>query len=45
MKPPVPHLANRAVDPALMHALAPGLRWLMVRKWPACAAAVDGSAR
>ncbi|MFI7352028.1 thymidylate synthase [Streptomyces sp. NPDC049936] len=33
-----------AVDPALLHALDPGLRWLMVAKWPACAAAVDGGA-
>jgi thymidylate synthase len=34
-----------AVDPALLHALDPGLRWLMTRKWPACAAAIDGGAR
>ncbi|MFG3151349.1 thymidylate synthase [Streptomyces sp. NPDC048219] len=33
-----------AVDPALVHALDPGLRWLMVRKWPACAAALEGGA-
>lgn len=32
------------VDPALLHALDPGLRWLMTRKWPACAAALDGGA-
>ncbi|MFH9677667.1 thymidylate synthase [Streptomyces sp. NPDC017405] len=33
------------VDPHLMAALDPGLRWLMERKWPACAAAVAGGAQ
>jgi thymidylate synthase len=40
----IQHDQVAAVDPALLHALDPGLRWLMVRKWPACAAAVDGGA-
>ncbi|MFF7452189.1 MULTISPECIES: thymidylate synthase [unclassified Streptomyces] len=39
------HDQVNAVDPALMDALDPGLRWLMVRKWPACAVAVDGGAQ
>ncbi|XVV39645.1 thymidylate synthase [Streptomyces sp. CA-100214] len=40
----IQHDQVEAVDPALVHALDPGLRWLMVRKWPACAAVVDGGA-
>lgn len=41
----IQHGQPAAVDPALLHALDPGLRWLMVRKWPACAAAVAGGAQ
>ncbi|GAA2732373.1 thymidylate synthase [Streptomyces nogalater] len=33
------------VDPHLMAALDPGLRWLMERRWPACAAAAAGGAQ
>ncbi|MFJ5779306.1 thymidylate synthase [Streptomyces sp. NPDC093094] len=40
----IQHDQVATVDPALLHALDPGLRWLMVRKWPACAAAVGGGA-
>ncbi|WP_395576861.1 thymidylate synthase [Streptomyces sp. BK79] len=40
----IQHDQVEAVDPELLQALDPGLRWLMVRKWPACAAAVDGGA-
>lgn len=35
----IQHDQVAAVDPALLHALDPGLRWLMARKWSACAAA------
>ncbi|MFD7504621.1 thymidylate synthase [Streptomyces sp. NPDC059850] len=30
------------VDPSLLAALDPGLRWLVGHRWPACAAALDG---
>jgi thymidylate synthase len=33
------------VDPQLMAAADPGLRWLMEHKWPACAAATAGGAQ
>ncbi|MET7474687.1 thymidylate synthase [Streptomyces sp. NPDC005648] len=36
------HEKREAVDADLLAALGTGLRWLMVRKWPACAAAVGG---
>ncbi|MFD9187196.1 thymidylate synthase [Streptomyces phaeochromogenes] len=39
------HDQTAAVDPDLLAALDPGLRWLMERRWPACAAAPDGGGR
>ncbi|MGW3951431.1 thymidylate synthase [Streptomyces sp. NPDC004752] len=39
------HDKTAAVDPVLVAALDPGLRWLMKRKWPACIAATTGSAQ
>ncbi|MFE9446455.1 hypothetical protein ACFYO2_48010 [Streptomyces sp. NPDC006602] len=41
----IQHDQTVAVDPGLMGALDPGLRWLMERKWPACAAAAAGGAQ
>ncbi|MEU0942294.1 thymidylate synthase [Streptomyces canus] len=41
----IQHDQTAAVDPGLMDALDPGLRWLMERKWPACAAAAAGGAQ
>ncbi|MEU2585313.1 thymidylate synthase [Streptomyces avermitilis] len=41
----IQHDQTAAVDPGLLDALHPGLRWLMERKWPVCAAAPDGSLR
>ncbi|MFE6945995.1 thymidylate synthase [Streptomyces chartreusis] len=35
----IKHCQTVAVDPSLMAALDPGLRWLMERKWAACATA------
>ncbi|MFJ5836123.1 thymidylate synthase [Streptomyces shenzhenensis] len=41
----IQHDKTAAVDPVLLAALDPGLRWLMKRKWPACIAATSGSAQ
>ncbi|MFG2964912.1 MULTISPECIES: thymidylate synthase [unclassified Streptomyces] len=41
----IQHDQRAAVDADLLAALHPGLRWLMERKWPACAAAAIGRAR
>ncbi|MDQ0904482.1 thymidylate synthase [Streptomyces canus] len=41
----IQHDQRAAVDPDLLAALHPGLRWLMERKWPACAAAAVGRTR
>ncbi|MET9914368.1 thymidylate synthase [Streptomyces sp. NPDC006476] len=39
------HDQRTVVDATLLAALHPGLRWLMERKWPACAAASIGDVR
>ncbi|WP_371551555.1 thymidylate synthase [Streptomyces sp. NBC_00554] len=39
------HEQTEAVDPDILAALDPGLRWLAGHRWPACAAAVDGGAQ
>ncbi|MER6187686.1 thymidylate synthase [Streptomyces sp. NPDC001652] len=39
------HDQTAAADPDLLAALDPGLRWLMARKWPVCAAPLGGSVR
>ncbi|MFJ9893569.1 thymidylate synthase [Streptomyces sp. NPDC091280] len=41
----ITHDQPAAVAPDLLAALAPGLQWLMARKWPACAVSYDGSVR
>ncbi|MGX1907642.1 thymidylate synthase [Streptomyces phaeochromogenes] len=41
----ITHDQPAAVDPDLLAALDPGLRWLMARKWPVCAVSPDGSVR
>ena len=41
----ITHDQTAAVDPDLLAALDPGLRWLMARKWPVCAVTPDGSVR
>ncbi|QOV40173.1 thymidylate synthase [Streptomyces ferrugineus] len=41
----VQHDQTMAFDPGVLAALDPGLRWLMERKWPACAAAAAGGAK
>ncbi|MGW0825211.1 thymidylate synthase [Streptomyces sp. NPDC002845] len=41
----IQHDQTTAVDPDLLAALDPGLRWLMERKWPACTAATAGDAQ
>lgn len=38
------HDRTERVDPGVLDALEPGLRWLLARKWPACSEAA-GSAR
>lgn len=41
----IQHDKTAAVDPGLLAALDPGLRWLMEHKWPACATAAAGGAQ
>lgn len=36
------HDKTESVDPVLLAALDPGLRWLMKHKWPACTVAASG---
>jgi thymidylate synthase len=41
----IQHDQAAVVDPAVLAALDPGLRWLMERKWPVCTATSGGGAR
>ncbi|CAM5576093.1 thymidylate synthase [Streptomyces aurantiogriseus] len=41
----IAHDQTATIDPDLLAALDPGLRWLMARKWPVCAITPDGSVR
>ncbi|MEV0471361.1 thymidylate synthase [Streptomyces prunicolor] len=41
----IQHDQAAVVDPAVLAALDPGLRWLMERKWPVCTAASGGGSR
>jgi thymidylate synthase len=41
----IQHDQAAVVDPAVLAALHPGLRWLMERKWPVCTATSGGGSR